>query len=83
MKKIAIISAILERPAQTQKEFNEIVSSFKGVVKGRLGVPFDEEDIAVISLTVVAEMDHINHLTGKLGAIDGAMVKTAVSKKEV
>ncbi|MCM8711809.1 iron-only hydrogenase system regulator [Clostridium sp. SYSU_GA19001] len=83
MKKIAVISAILEEPKLCQKEFNEVVSSFKGIVKGRMGIPFEEEGIAVISITVLGELNDINSLTGKLGNINHVLVKTAISKKEI
>lgn len=83
MQKIAAISAILEKPKLAQQEFNTIVSSFKGIVKGRLGIPFEEEDIAIISLVVVGELNDINSLTGKLGNLPHVYVKTAVSKKEI
>jgi putative iron-only hydrogenase system regulator len=83
MKKIAVISAILEEPDKCQKEFNEVVSSFKGIIKGRMGIPFDEEGLAVICVTVMAELDEINSLTGKLGKIEHVLVKTSVSKKEI
>ena len=83
MKRIAVIGAILEKPQLNQKNFNEIVSGFKGIVKGRLGIPFEENDCAVISLTVLGDIDEINSLTGKLGSIKGATVKTAVSKNDI
>lgn len=83
MKKIAVISAILEEPGQCQQEFNSLISSFKGIVKGRMGIPFEEEKIAVVSLTVVGELDEINSLTGKLGNIPRISVKTAISKREI
>lgn len=83
MRKIAIISAILEEPDNCQYEFNEVVSSFKGIVKGRMGIPFEEEGLAVISITVVGELNDINSLTGKLGKIEHVLVKTAISKKEI
>ncbi len=82
MKKIAVISAILENPSVCQNKFNEEVSKFKGIIKGRMGIPF-EEGIAVISITVVGEINEINSLTGKLGNIECVQVKTAISKKEV
>ncbi|MFZ5944839.1 MAG: TM1266 family iron-only hydrogenase system putative regulator [Bacillota bacterium] len=83
MKKIAVISAILEEPRLCQHQFNDVVSSFSGIIKGRMGIPFESEKIAVISLTVVGTLDEINSLTGKLGKIEHVLVKTAVSKKEV
>lgn len=82
MKRIAVVSAVLESPEESQKLFNEIVSSFQHIIKGRMGIPFSEEHIAVISLTVSGTLDDINALTGKLGKLANVSVKTAVSKKE-
>ncbi|MEG2353671.1 MAG: iron-only hydrogenase system regulator [Clostridium sp.] len=82
MAKIAVISAILENPNQCQKEFNEVVSIFRGSVRGRMGIPFDE-GISVVSITVTGNLDEINSLTGKLGNIEGVTVKTAIAKKEI
>lgn len=83
MRKIAVISAILEEPTKCQKEFNEIVAGFKGIVRGRMGIPFEEEGVSVISLTVIGDLNEINSLTGKLGNIESVLVKTSVSKKEI
>ncbi|WP_032123055.1 TM1266 family iron-only hydrogenase system putative regulator [Clostridium amazonitimonense] len=83
MSKIAVISAILEEPQSCQLKFNQVISSFKGIIKGRMGIPFEEDGISVISITVVGELDEINSLTGKLGNIDNVYVKTSVSKKEI
>lgn len=83
MKKIAVISAILEEPEKCQREFNQVIASFKGIVKGRMGIPFEEEGISVICITVMGDLDNINSLTGKLGNIPYVSVKTSISKKEV
>jgi putative iron-only hydrogenase system regulator len=81
MSRIAVIGAVLENPRASQAAFNEIMGSFKGIVKGRMGIPFHEEDMAVIAITVQGELDDINSLTGKLGKLPGVTVKTAVSNK--
>lgn len=83
MKRVAIISAILEKPADTQNTFNSIVAEYKSIVRGRMGLPFLEEGISVISITVLGEVDEINSLTGKLGKIPNTQVKTSISKKEL
>ena len=83
MKRIAVISAILEEPEAVQREFNELVSNFKGLVKGRMGLPLPEFGVTVISITLAAELDEINNLTGKLGKLRGVQVKTSISKKEI
>ncbi|MDR0722855.1 MAG: iron-only hydrogenase system regulator [Treponema sp.] len=79
MERIAVIGAILEQPEVSQKAFNETISPYRGIIKGRMGIPFDEVDIAVISLTLQGDLDTINALTGKLGNLPGVTVKTAVS----
>lgn len=83
MKRIAVISAILEEPSVCQSAFNEVVSEYHGIVRGRMGIPFDDEQIGVVALTVVGTLDEINALTGKLGKVGGVSVKTNFSKKEI
>ena len=83
MKRVAVISAILEHPDICQQSFNNIISSFKGIVKGRMGIPLPAEDIAIISIVIIGELDEINSLTGKLGNIEHINVKTSISKKEI
>lgn len=82
LKKIAVISAILEEPKECQERLNNVVSSFRGSIKGRMGIPF-EEGISVISITVTGTLEEINSLTGKLGNIQGVVVKTAIAKREI
>lgn len=82
-KKIAVISAILEEPQLVQSQFNQIVSEFKGIVKGRTGIPFDQYGVSVITIIVIGTMDQINGLTGKLGNLQSVLVKTSVSKKTI
>ena len=82
MKRIAVISAILEDPKEIQSEFNELISQFKGLIKGRMGLPMPEHGVTVISITLLGELDDINNLTGKVGKLAGVQVKTSVSKKE-
>ena len=83
MKRIAVIGAVLEKPGDTQQMFNDIISENADIVKGRFGIPFREQDIGIVSITVIADMDRINNITGKLGQIPNISVKTAISKKEV
>jgi len=81
MKKIGVISAVLEDPLRTNQKFNDIISDFQPIIRGRMGIPFTEEHISVVSITVCGALDEINELTGKLGNINGITVKTAISKK--
>jgi putative iron-only hydrogenase system regulator len=79
MERIAVIGAVLENPDTNQKAFNDTLSAYRDIIKGRMGVPFDESNIGVVSLTVQGDLDKINALTGKLGNLPGITVKTAIS----
>ncbi|MDD3765935.1 MAG: iron-only hydrogenase system regulator [Eubacteriales bacterium] len=83
MKRVAVVSAILENPQECQHQFNLVVSQFKGIIKGRMGIPIPEANLSAIAITVIGELDEINHLTGKLGNIKNVTVKTSVSKAGV
>jgi len=83
MLRIAVISAILEDPNSSQKEFNQVVSEYVDIVRGRMGIPFEDGDIGIVSIVVVGKLDEINSFTGRIGNIKNVIVKTAISKKEV
>ena len=83
MKRVAVISAILEQPDSCQQSFNTVVATFKGIVKGRMGIPLPEQNMAVISVVIIGELDEINSLTGKLGNLEHVTVKTSISKTEL
>lgn len=81
--KIAVIGAVLDHPEAKQSRFNEILKDYKHIIRGRMGIPFDDHNISVISITVLGSLDDINALTGKLGSIPGVTVKTSITKKEI
>lgn len=82
MSKIGVISAILEHPKEVQDEFNDVVASFRGSIKGRMGIPFADE-LSVISITLIGETEDINEFTDELKSIDGVTVNTSIAKVEV
>ena len=79
-KRIAVAAIVIDdQSAVTQ--VNNILHEYSSIIIGRMGLPYKEKDISVISVTLDAEPDEISSLTGKLGRINGVSVKTAVSKK--
>ena len=83
MRRVAVISAILEKPEESQILFNNIITSYKDMVRGRMGLPLVDEEVTVVCITVVGDLNDINSLTGKLGRIENVQVKTSISKKEI
>ena len=77
---MAVIGIIVENPGFVS-EINEILHSYSEFVIGRMGIPYKEKNISIISVVVDAEPDVINQVSGRLGRVPGVTVKTAYSKK--
>ena len=78
-KRIGVVGIILDSNEQAQ-QVNEILHQYAQIIEGRMGLPYRERGLSVISLIVDATTDEIGALTGKLGKIKGISVKTALSK---
>lgn len=83
MKKLAVISAILEEPTICQNEFNNVVSEFNSIVKGRLGIPFHDGELGVVCLTVVSKPEKIEEMIAKLQIIEHVSINSIYSKKDI
>lgn len=77
--RIALVGIMIEDIAMSP-QVNEILHSFADYVVARMGVPCRGKELAVISLVVDAPQDVINHLSGKLGMLQGVNAKTIYSK---
>lgn len=62
-------------------EVNDILHQYGSIIIGRMGIPYKEKAVNVISLIVNGTNDEIGALSGKLGKIHGLSVKSALSKK--
>ena len=74
--RVAVISIIVEDEGSTA-ELNELLSGFSDYVIGRMGVPYKERGVRLISVAVDAPQDKISALSGRIGSLDGVSVKTA------
>ncbi len=78
--RIALIGIIVEDTTATEK-LNNILHDYGQYIVGRMGVPYRDKEVCVISVIVDATNDIISSLSGKLGMLDGITVKTIYSKK--
>lgn len=78
-KKLAVVAIIVEDYAVTDR-VNELLHEVRDNVVGRLGVPYREKGVSVISVILDAPMERINSLSGKLGMINGVTSKVLVTK---
>jgi len=78
--RIALIGIIIEDINAVEK-LNGLLHDYNEYIIGRMGLPYREKNISIISVVVNAEADIISTLAGKLGMIKGVNVKTIYSKK--
>ena len=76
--RVAVISVIIENGADTE-QFNRLLSSAAPYIIGRMGIPYRQRNVNIISVAIDAPQDLISALSGKIGKIRGISVKTAYS----
>ena len=76
--RVALIGIIVEAPDSAEK-VNAILHDYAPYILGRMGLPYREKGISIISIAVDAPQDVISTLSGKIGRLDGVSTKTAYS----
>lgn len=79
-KRIGVIGIVIEDTSQIE-EVNHLLHEYSHIIIGRMGIPYRERSLNVISVIVDGTNDDIGALSGKLGKIKGLSVKSALSKK--
>ena len=78
--RVALIGIIVEDISAAEK-LNSLLHDYGQYIIGRMGLPYKEKNISIISVVIDAEADIISTLAGKLGMVKGISVKTIYSKK--
>lgn len=76
--RVAVMSIIVEN-AETVQRLNEILHEYGEYIIGRMGIPYRERRIHIISIAIDAPQDTISTLAGRIGSLKGITVKTAFS----
>lgn len=76
--RIAVIGIVIENIASVEK-LNMILHDYGQYIVGRMGIPYREKNVNIISIAVDAPQDVISALSGKIGRLDGVSSKTAYS----
>ena len=77
--RVAIIGIIVENP-ESVAQINDILHDVRDYVIGRMGIPYRERNISIISVVVDAPEGLINSVSGKLGMLDGVSAKITYSR---
>lgn len=77
-KRVAVMGIIVEN-LDSVETLNSLLHEYGQYIVGRMGLPYREKKINIVSIAIDAPQDTIAALAGKIGAIDGVSVKTAYS----
>lgn len=76
--RVAVISIIVENP-EAIVTLNDFLHEAGNYIIGRMGIPYREKGINIISIAIDAPQDMISSLSGKIGRLNGVSAKTAYS----
>jgi len=80
-KRVGFVGIIVEDRKKAAHAVNDLLSEYGDIVVARVGLPYRERKCSVITLIVDATTDELGSLTGKLGALEGVSVKSALTKQ--
>ena len=78
-KRIAVVS-ILVSDRSASESINELLSRYGEYILGRMGIPYREKNISVLSVVLDAPVEITNALTGRLGKLEKVAVKALFGK---
>ena len=73
--RIALIGIIVEKE-ESAEPLNHLLHEYREGVVGRMGIPYRDKGVNIISVAVDAPQDTINALSGKIGRLEGVSAKT-------
>lgn len=76
--RVALIGIIVENVESTP-QLNQLLHEYGSYIIGRMGIPYRERKVNIISVAIDAPQDVINALSGKIGRLEGITAKTAYS----
>ena len=76
--RVAVISIIVE-DSESIETLNQLLYDARDHNIGRMGIPYREKKISIISIAIDAPQDIISALSGKIGRLKGISTKTAYS----
>ncbi|MCR4940715.1 MAG: iron-only hydrogenase system regulator [Treponemataceae bacterium] len=79
-RSVGVIAVIIKKRMESATAVNKVLTEAGSIIIGRMGIPYSERDLNIITLIVDATTDQIGSLTGKLGQIEGVTVKSTLAK---
>lgn len=76
--RVAVMGIIVEDISSVET-LNALLHEYGSFIIGRMGLPYKQKNINIVSIAIDAPQDVISALSGKIGKLNGISVKTAYS----
>lgn len=77
--KVALIGIIVNSRENADK-LNDVLHEYGDYIIGRMGIPYQQKEVSIISIVIDAPQAIIDQLSGKLGEVPGVSTKTIFAK---
>ena len=77
--RIAVVNILVSDRGMSE-QINMLLSAYGDWIIGRMGIPYKEKEISILSVVMDAPVEMVNTLTGKIGKMKGVSVKALFGK---
>ena len=78
--RLGIVGIIVE-DREKSAALNAILHQYAEIIVGRLGIPYRDRGVSIISLAVDGSNEEISAMTGKIGQLEGVSVKSVITRQ--
>ena len=82
MEKRVAVLAIIVKEGDSVGALNDLLHQYSKYIIGRMGVPYREKNVNLISVAMDAPGDVISALSGKIGRLKGITAKTVYAPED-
>lgn len=80
--RVAVLAVIVREDAAVTA-LNDLLHQYGNYIIGRMGVPYRQRGVNIISVALDAPQDVISALSGKLGRLPGTTAKTVYAPENL
>ena len=80
MENKVVVVSIIVRDEQAAAAVNDLLHEYRQYIVGRMGIPYRQRNVSIISVVMDAPGDVTSALSGKLGMQPGVTAKTLTAK---